>query len=195
MDIKSFLVEELTQSQVFQDKFTCVDERDKEINVGENEEEKRQYVFSYMKSNNIPITQTNYELCFKQLMESQNKNGTIHIKEKEYRNQLNDCSEEELKNILQIAIFEKLKILERKIDKLENAKYEYTVESIQDNSGRTNTLRMREVINNYSRDGWRVVSICSNELGHNNFSVGIGVASGGSNYTQDEIVIVFERRI
>ena len=67
--------------------------------------------------------------------------------------------------------------------------YEYTVKSIVDERGRSDTAAMINLLNEMGLAGWRLVTAHTNELGKNMLSFyGFGV-----NSTADETVLIFER--
>ena len=77
-----------------------------------------------------------------------------------------------------------------------NPYYEYdyvVVPNLSD--GSTNKERIEEVINNHAMQGWRLVTMYSNELGKNSMGVAVGGVGGGTNTTMCEDVMVFERCI
>ena len=77
-----------------------------------------------------------------------------------------------------------------------NPYYEYdyvVVPNLSD--GSTNKERIEEVINNHAMQGWRLITMYSNELGKNSMGVAVGGVGGGTNTTMCEDVMVFERCI
>ena len=77
-----------------------------------------------------------------------------------------------------------------------NPYYEYdyvVVSNLSD--GSTNKERIEEVINNHAMQGWRLITMYSNELGKNSMGVAVGGVGGGTNTTMCEDVMVFERCI
>jgi len=78
----------------------------------------------------------------------------------------------------------------------DNPLYEYAVETVCDNSdGSANIVALKNLLERYSIDGWRLHTIFSNELGKNSSSVGFGGVASGSNATIDQQVLIFERCI
>ena len=67
--------------------------------------------------------------------------------------------------------------------------YEYSVKTLVDEGGRTNTLKMAEMLNQMGLAGWRLVSSHTNELGKN----ALIISGFGINSTADETVLIFER--
>ena len=75
-----------------------------------------------------------------------------------------------------------------------NAKYEYAVESIPDNSdGSANTALIAAIISNYASKGWRLHKTMVNEIGRTSQSSGVGGFSTGTNATIEQTILVFER--
>ena len=71
-------------------------------------------------------------------------------------------------------------------------KYEYVVDVIYDKAdGAANQEAIERVLDSRSRDGWRLVTVSSNELGKNAMSV----AGFGVNSTVDQTLLYFEREI
>ena len=78
--------------------------------------------------------------------------------------------------------------------------YEYKVISLSDigglfrsNSGRVDTEKMAQTLNELGMEGWHLVTAYSNELGKNALSGGAGGAMLGVNSTVDENILIFER--
>ena len=70
-----------------------------------------------------------------------------------------------------------------------NGYYEYTVKTLIDEDGRTNTQKMIDTLNQMGFAGWKLVSAHINELGKN----ALMIAGFGINATADETVLIFER--
>jgi len=73
-----------------------------------------------------------------------------------------------------------------------NEFYEYDVVTIlNENHGRVDKEKMKQVLYEYARNGWKLHTMYSNELGKNAIAIlGLGV-----NATACEDVLIFERRI
>ena len=77
-----------------------------------------------------------------------------------------------------------------------NPYYEYdyvVVPNLSD--GSTNKERIEEVIASHAMQGWRLVTMYSNERGKNSMGVSVGGVGGGTNTTMCEDIMVFERCI
>lgn len=70
--------------------------------------------------------------------------------------------------------------------------YEYDVVTIlNENHGQINKEKMKQILSSYSKNGWKLHTMYSNELGKNAVAfLGLGV-----NATACEDVLIFERRI
>lgn len=77
-----------------------------------------------------------------------------------------------------------------------NPKFEYKVIDISDShSGKIETTRLQNIINEYAFAGWKLHTIFTNEIGKNALSIGYGGVKSGTNATIDQVVMVFERCI
>lgn len=73
-------------------------------------------------------------------------------------------------------------------------KYDYVVvPNLSD--GSTNKECIQEVIASHAMQGWRLITMYSNELGKNTMGVAVGGVGGRTNTTMCEDVMVFERCI
>lgn len=73
-----------------------------------------------------------------------------------------------------------------------NQEYEYKVISINDRIGGGADIAMiEETIKVYASEGWRVITVFTNELGKNALSIG----NVGINATADQSIIIFERAV
>ena len=81
-------------------------------------------------------------------------------------------------------------------DFIYSAKYEYIVDSIQDNSnGSISPSQVQSLLTHYAQGGWRLHSVFRNELGRNSRQIGVGGFSGGANATMEQTILIFERCI
>lgn len=89
------------------------------------------------------------------------------------------------------------KIFNARLEQIrKNAYYEYdyiVVPNLSD--GSTNKERIEEVIAIHAMQGWRLITMYSNELGKNSMGVAVAGVGGGTNTTMCEDVMVFERCI
>ena len=73
-----------------------------------------------------------------------------------------------------------------------NEYYEYDVVTIINaEHGRIDKIKMMEILSSHAREGWKLHSIYSNELGKN----AVRVLGYGVNSTACEDVLIFERRV
>ena len=77
-----------------------------------------------------------------------------------------------------------------------NPLYEYETIVINDNSdGTVNTKQIQDTLLEYSKAGWRLHSIFTNEIGKSTVSAFIGFIGSNVNATIDQTIIIFERCI
>lgn len=197
MKLQELLSKVITESNLLRKEFIeeIEEEVDLKIGIPEDEQEFRKLVMDYMGDHGIALSQANYDYVADQLKNSQNDKGELHqtVKRTKQINNLEEYSLEDLKDVLQVCLLKQCEKLEKQLKQQINARYEYAVESVVDNGGATNIRQMSELINSYARQGWHVKSIFTNELGHNASSVSVGMVGSGTNYTVDEVVIVFEK--
>lgn len=140
--------------------------------------------------------------CYEGFQKVLQKDSEMVLKYKESYNFPN-ASEKAKKEIIALAgrMYQKMldegKIVEEELKRQEfalsfNEYYEYDVVSIlNENHGQIDRNRMQKILSQYSKQGWKLHTIYSNELGKNAVSLlGLGV-----NATACEDVLIFERRI
>lgn len=77
-----------------------------------------------------------------------------------------------------------------------NALYEYKTIVINDlKDGTINEKSIQNALSDYSRDGWRLHSIFSNEVGKTTTSVTVNAFGSSINATIEQTVMIFERCI
>ena len=101
-------------------------------------------------------------------------------------------------NVIDMMEYQEIaKIYNARLEQIKkNPYYEYdyvVVPNLSD--GSTNKERIKEVITSHAMQGWRLVTMYSNELGKNTMGVAVGGVGGGTNTTMCEDVMVFERCI
>ena len=188
MNLRDILYNEINSNRILEEElFEIIKEeiiltgKDREATVTDEK------VFQYLRDNNYPITNDNFEMTKKHLM---NTDVSItQIKETEV-NHLDEFTEDEMKVLLEVCILKKLINIDKKINSHQNKKYEYKICTIMDRgSGAVDLNALTETINKMASEGYRVKNVFTNELGKNSVSVaGIGV-----NSTMDQVVIIFER--
>ena len=77
-------------------------------------------------------------------------------------------------------------------DKGKYFKYK-TVRILDKPDGSTDTEEIENTLNKLGFEGWRLVSILSNELGKNSESLTLSGVTTGTNATIDETILIFER--
>lgn len=101
-------------------------------------------------------------------------------------------------NVIDTVEFQEIaKIYNARLEQIKkNPYYEYdyvVVPNLSD--GSTNKERIEEIVSNHAMQGWRLITMYSNELGKNSMGVAVGGVGGGTNTTMCEDVMVFERCI
>ena len=77
-----------------------------------------------------------------------------------------------------------------------NPLYEYDYVVVPNKSdGSTNAEKIRSIIISHATQGWRLVTMYSNELGKNSTGITVSGIGGGTNVTMCEDIMVFERCI
>ena len=77
-----------------------------------------------------------------------------------------------------------------------NDLYEYDVVYVADEeSGAVDVEKIALVLSYYAKEGWRLKSTFTNEVGKKTSLVGYGGVSSGTNATIEQTVMIFERRI
>ncbi len=199
MDLQKLLFKVITESNLVRNEIIEETEEEVDLTLGvpEDEQEFRKLVMDYMSNHGITLSQDNYDYVANQLKNNQDNKGELHetVKKTKQINTLEEYSLEDMKDILQVCLLRQCEKLEKQLKQQINARYEYAVESVVDSGGSTDTRKMSSLINSYAKQGWHVKTIFTNELGHNVSSVSVGMVGSGTNYTVDEVVIVFEKRV
>lgn len=190
MNLRDILYNELKSNRILEEELFEIIKEEKILNrkdgdVAVTDEE----VFQYLRNNNYPITSDNCEMTKKHLM---NTNVSItQIKETEV-NHLDEFTEDDMKDLIDVCILKKLVNLDKKINSRQKIKYEYKIYTVRDKgNGSVDVDALSAIINRMASEGYRVKNVFTNELGKNSVSVaGIGV-----NSTMDQVVVIFEREI
>lgn len=194
MNLKEFLIDELNKvddiSRQFKETILF-----SEINNDIEQppiEVSKEIVIDYLIKSGFELSDENYKQAEQMLisMQASSKSAEDIIKGKNYKiiDHLNDLEIEELNSLVNMAVLNVLNEINYKSSVI---RYEYKVITIQDIGGRTDTHSLRNVLAEYGHNGYKVVSIFTNELGKNAVSVG----GFGVNSTADEVVVVFEKPI
>lgn len=200
MDIKSILINEISNIKDISDNFketitiSLIDETEEvKEQQSNNATVNRETIIDYLVKSGLPLNDETYANAEKMflssdardtkriLMESEGKKTT----ETKVIDHLHDLSHEELMTLLSIGILKSINKNKTPI------RYEYKVEIIRDKLGSTDISYMSELLENYGKNGYKVVSVHTNELGKNAVSVG----NFGVNSTADETIIIFEKAI
>ena len=93
---------------------------------------------------------------------------------------------------------EQIKLFQQQMEEQikNNPLYEYETIVINDNSdGTVNTKQIQDTLLEYSKAGWRLHSIFTNEIGKSTVGAFIGFIGCNVNATIDQTIIIFERCI
>lgn len=93
---------------------------------------------------------------------------------------------------------EQNKILEQQKEEQikNNSLYEYKTVIVNDNTdGTADETKIQSVLSEYSRKGWRLHSIFTNEIGKCSSGAFVGFINGSINSTIDQTILIFERCI
>ena len=104
----------------------------------------------------------------------------------------------EQKKILEQQKNEQIKLFQQQMEEQikNNPLYEYETIVINDNSdGTVNTKQIQDTLLEYSKAGWRLHSIFTNEIGKSTVGAFIGFVGSNVNATIDQTIIIFERCI
>ena len=100
----------------------------------------------------------------------------------------------------QLALVEQRKIADSKAweERVKSANnsnyYEYKAVTVRDlKRGGTDIETLNQTLNELGREGWRLVTSFTNELGKNNTAINVAGTAFGINTTMDEVVLIFER--
>lgn len=196
MDMKKYLIDELSKihgiSDNFIEKVYNSIEQEQPVKSENTPEVSREMVIDYLVKAGYELTDENFNYAQKMLsnMDTDDVEKTmkkVELSKVTLVNHLNDFSIEELSSLISLEVLNSLLEIKSK----EKAKYNYEVETIKDIRGQTDVKTLTRVLKQYGRDGYRVVSIFTNELGKNAMSIN-GI---GTNSTCDEVIVVFEKVI
>lgn len=196
MDMKKYLIDELSKihgiSDNFIEKVYNSIEQEQSVKSENTPEVSREMVIDYLVKAGYELTDENFNYAQKMLSNMDTDDVEKTMKKVAFSkvtlvNHLNDFSIEELSSLISLEVLNSLLEIKSK----EKAKYNYEVETIKDIRGQTDVKTLTRVLKQYGRDGYRVVSIFTNELGKNAMSIN-GI---GTNSTCDEVIVVFEKVI
>lgn len=101
-------------------------------------------------------------------------------------------------NVVDVIEYQEIaKIYNARFEQIKkNPYYEYDYVVIPNMpDGSTNKELIQDVIDSHAMQGWRLVTMYSNEIGKNSIGVSIASVGGGTNSTMCEDIMVFERCI
>lgn len=78
-------------------------------------------------------------------------------------------------------------------EKVSDGYWEYITDTIADQYGAINSEKVQTLLNQRSKEGWRLKHAIVNELGKNAVGVGVGDVAIGTNSSHDITLFIFER--
>ena len=157
------------------------------VNTNENVKEK---IVQYLNNKGLPLTQDNFDLATNMLF----KQGTINYEtqHKITHNELERINDENITDWLRAKM---VVLLPEIRNELTNSNYmSYDVDVINDTStGEINEMALKRSLSQHSKNGWKVKSITTNELGRQEKGGSLGNISASINTTRSQIVIIYER--
>lgn len=171
-------------------------------NIGKNSNgiyyDKRK-VLAYLKENMYEINEQNIDIAAKicSLTDEEVANMSFQKKivEKNEKALLIDAElldDEDLSDYLGFMILKQLVAL-RNVGTYHK---QYMVEVVSDSrNGHTDVSQLQTTLNKYANQGWILKSCFTNEVGHNENSIGYGGFVAGTNSTVDQIVLIFEKDV
>ncbi len=107
--------------------------------------------------------------------------------------ELDDIADDEIPVYALIKIIQLLAEMQRST--YVNHMYEYDVDVISDHhGGGTNIKALEQSLCEHSQAGYRLKQMITNELGQNAVSMSMSKLAVGANSTQDQIVLIYERK-
>lgn len=163
----------------------------KSINNNEDENIKEK-IIQYLNDKGLPLTQDNFDLATNMLL----KNKTINYEtsKRVIHTELENVDDECLTEWIRAKT---LVLLSDIYNELVASNYmNYDVDVINDtSSGEVNEMALKKSLSQHSKNGWKVKSITTNELGKSEKGGTIGSISASINATRSQIVIIYERPI
>ncbi len=204
MDFRKYLISELKKIEeinaplvenVHEDNRAEVDAANAE--APSTIEVSREEIMTYLVNRGYELTQENYEQA-KSILQQKSDTHRKHAVEGEdltYKkwvrqvNHIEELSDEQLNSLIELSLVKKLYNQKTPI------RYEYAVKTVKDFRGGTNIIGLQTIMSEYAQKGYRVISVFTNELGHNSSSTTVGNYTLGTNSTVDQVVIIFEKPI
>ncbi len=150
-------------------------------------------VMKYISDKGLPYTQESINLVAKMFQVNGNKliNRTS---QKIEHNKLEDVDDELIDNYLHVQIAKILGDIKMNLNGQKTM--DYAVDVIRDHqNGSTDLDGIKRSLNYHSKEGWRLKTIFTNELGHSAQSLSIKGIGSGVNATINEVVLIYERII
>lgn len=154
-------------------------------------------LFQYLYENGLNINKNNINAYAEKFPVIDNFQTETHTQVSQNTNlkllndePLENLSENDINDLKDLLILDYL----NQIINNDTIKMEYKVDIITDNyTGGTNTAKLEKSLNDFSKKGYTLKFIFTNELGANSHSVSYGGVSNGTNATIDQIVLIYER--
>jgi len=188
MDIYEIIRRMLVSNKVA-DKWVETLSEAKSINNNEDENVKDK-IIQYLNDKGLPLTQDNFDLATNMLF----KNETLNYEtsKKVIHNELEKIDDENLTDWLRAKTLVLLSDIRNEI--VASNYMNYDVDVINDtSSGEVNEIALKRSLSQHSKNGWKVKSITTNELGKTEKGGTIGSISASINTTRSQIVIIYER--
>jgi hypothetical protein len=195
MDIKEFIVKELTKREEIAEPFlekVQVEEKIDEKLAEADIKVEREVILDYLMKSGFELNEENYARAEEMLSSMQseklketliNAGKSMTVKYKTV-NHLNDLSVEELNSLLNVAILNALNSINDRIQP-KMPRYEYVTKIVDDRmfTGTTDTFILNHVIKEYTSKGYRIAHIFTNRR------------DALLSDNKDQVVILFERII
>lgn len=202
LSLNELLIKELSKVSQYSDYFLEKKKIiDNESNTSSDESEiviSKDIILDFLTKSGYEFTQANFDMAEKYLrsLEKQKLSTTLQNAGKmpdiRYNtiNHLHDLSSEELNSLLFLDILNNLLSINNNLTK--KKEYTYSVVTIKDGfGGSTKQFEMQQALNKYAKNGYRLVSSFTNELGKRSTTI----ANCNINSTVDEIILIFEKEV
>jgi len=146
-------------------------------------------VNKYLYENRYPFTEQYIEMVAKLFEVSGDEVQTAQRKAV-YHHVLENATDEEIEQYMKVALLEQTAMINMRLKQDAFNFKDYKVEVITDtDSGGTNVVALKDCLEHYSKLGWTLKTIFTNELGKESHREGYDII----NATIDQIVLIFER--
>ncbi len=157
----------------------------------------KNFVFDYLQKNGYRMTPEYVEMAAKKFPYHEDDVQEITQVETRFGTfegvELDDIADDEIPVYALIKIIQLLAEMQRST--YVNHMYEYDVDVISDHhGGGTNIKALEQSLCEHSQAGYRLKQMITNELGQNAVSMSMSKLAVGANSTQDQIVLIYERK-